>query len=164
MVKQDRHRASRLGFLMKYLVKTTLIKGRAYISDSGNACLLVYFPKKLSIIDHLKLILLKVQLAIKTIGIGRVVKVIRRQRHIKRFHPRTKHIHPIILGVKQELDGQGSGIRLVTEVLRSEEPLEFPVFIETTTAQNIQLYQSLGFRIIARTEDLDYPLTYLQYP
>ena len=164
VIKQDRNRASRLRFLMQYLAKTALIKGRAYISDSGSACLLVYFPKKYSIKDRLKLLLLNLQLAVKTIGVERVHKVLKRQYHLNRYHPEIDHFHPIIMGVKKEVNGRGSGIRLAYEVLRHEEPLKYPIVIETTTEKNIAFYQSIGFKIIARTEDLEYPLTYLQYP
>ena len=163
VVKQDESRNKRLRFLMHYLVQDALWRGRIFVSDNADACLLLNYPAPSTIGYALNKLWLNVQLARRTIGISRIGKVLKRQRHLRANHPKEPHIHPIILGVRHEVQNQGKGFRLVQQVMQEMGDPEYPVFIETTTRENIELYNHLGFEIIRETHNLGFPLIYLQY-
>mgnify|MGYP001818732998 CR=1 FL=1 len=162
VVKQNAKKASRLRFLMRYLVNTAFMKGEVIVNDAGTACALLHLPTRLTIIQRLKQFWWDVKLANTTIGWNRVSKILRRQKALRKFHPKEPHIHPIILGVMKAEQGKGLGIQLIRELLQAYSENKLPVIIETTTHENIRLYQKSGFRILKQTEELGYPLTYLR--
>ncbi|MBT8236835.1 MAG: GNAT family N-acetyltransferase [Bacteroidia bacterium] len=162
VVKQDARKASRLRFLMHYLVNTTFMKGEVIVNDNNTACLLVLFPTLLTTKQRLRQFWWDLKLVNTTIGWDRVLKILSRQNALRKYHPKEPHIHPLILGVVKARQGKGIGIRLIREVLQAYSDNKLPVVIETTTNENIRLYQKFGFRILKQTEELGYPLTYLQ--
>lgn len=162
VVKQDAKKASCLHFLMRYLVNTAYMKGEVIVNDANTACVLLHLPTRLTLIQRLKLFWWDLKLANTTIGWNRVPIILRRQRALRKFHPKEPHIHPLILGVVKAKQGRGIGMQLIREVLQDYSENKLPVIIETTTAENIRLYQKFGFRILKQTEELGYPLSYLQ--
>lgn len=160
VVKQDSKRNKRLYFFMKYLFKRTLIKGQVFISDDSKAVLLVEFPKKN--INLYNLLILDIMLIFRTIGIDNIFKVIKREYIIKKNHIKEPHIHPIILGVKKEYQNKGIGVKLINEVFHYFSDSNLPIIIETTTLNNIKLYQYFGFKVIKSTTSLGFPLIFLK--
>jgi GNAT superfamily N-acetyltransferase len=162
VVKQDHRKAARLHFLMRYLVNITLMKGHVIVNNTSTACLLLHLPTHLSLLQRVKQFWLQVKLAHISIGWNRLPAIIARQRALRKLHPKTPHIHPVILGVTKIHQGKGDGMRLIKEVLHRYSENKLPVIIETTSADNIRLYQKFGFRILQRSEALGYPMTYMQ--
>ncbi len=159
VVKQDGKREKRLFFLMYYMVQKAQLYGEAYLSDDRKGCLLVQYPHRSK--TSVRSMWLDLQLLIKTIGITRLFKILKRERHLKKHHPKIPHIHPWILGVEEGEKGKGMGSRLIREVFEAHTDNNLPIIIETTARSNIVLYRRFGFRVYRETEDLEYPLIYL---
>ena len=160
IVKQDHKKLKRLKVLMEYLFITTLSSGEIFINDKENCCILLQDSGKKK--TTLKTILWDIKLALYCIGIENVIKVIKREMILKKHHCKDHHIHPIIMGVKKEYQGLGYGVRLIVELVKHYKDNELPVIIETTTLENIKLYNRFGFKIFKTTANLDYDLTFLK--
>ena len=114
-VKQDERRVDRMKILMEYLFERAILFGEVFISDNEKACLLVKYTHLEK--TTLKTIKLDLRLAFKCIGIERVYKVLKRQQIAKRNYPKGKHIRPVILGVKKEMNGKGTAARLLLKLM-----------------------------------------------
>ena len=160
VVKQDKKRSRRLLFLAEYMFYIAYTFGEVYISDNENACLLIVYPHNKRI--TYKTIWWDIQLAIKTIGISNIPKILRRENQLKKHHISEPHIHPLVLGVSQEMQGKGIGPRLIKEVFEYHKHNTLPCIIETTTKSNLKLYKRFGFTVFKETHEFNYPLYFLR--
>lgn len=160
VVKQDKKRSNRLRYLMEYMFNLCFKFGEIFLSDNNKGCILLMFPHRKRV--SLETILWDIKLAFKTVGLENVVKVLKRESQLKKHHLKEPHIHPLIMGVRKEYQGTGVGPRLIVELLKHYDNNELPVVIETTTDSNLKLYKKFGFKIFKETNDLDYPLIFLQ--
>lgn len=160
VVKQDIHRNKRLRFLMEYLFLKAINSGEVYISNNKKACILLHYPHKEK--TTFNSALQDFKLVFKTIGISNVYKVLKRERQLKKYHLKEAHVHPLIMGVKKEHQGKGTGVRLIFDVLRTHQTNKLPCILETTTKSNLKLYKKFGFYIFNETTDLGYPLYFLR--
>jgi GNAT superfamily N-acetyltransferase len=73
------------------------------------------------------------------------------------------HIYADFLGVREEVQHQGRGRRLMTAVCEYAQSLGLPVMLFTNTEEDVAFYQSMGFHIIgvARSEKFGFVNTYL---
>ncbi len=84
------------------------------------------------------------------------------QRMMKAFQPieagRRKHmagqpyIYLFFIGVAPKHQGQGFGRLLLDEVLHIAQAVHLPVYLETETDNNVQLYEHFGFEVIDQVE------------
>lgn len=160
VVKQDIHRNKRLRFLMEYLFLKAINSGEVYISNNKKACILLHYPHQERITFNSALQDFK--LVFKTIGVSNVYKVLKRERQLKKYHLKVAHVHPLIMGVKKEHQGKGTGVRLIFDILRAHQTNKLPCILETTTKSNLKLYKKFGFYIFNETTDLGYPLYFLR--
>ena len=54
-------------------------------------------------------------------------------------------MHLWFVGVKPEQQGRGIGTQLLQDILKENNKLNLPVCLETSTPENLPLYQRLGF-------------------
>ena len=90
------------------------------------------------------------------------------QRMMKAFQPidegRRKHmsgqpfLYLFFIGVATEHQGKGCGRMLLDEVIRIAESDGLPVYLETETTENVQLYEYFGFEVLAK---VDLPIVHL---
>ncbi len=160
VVKQDKNRIQRMHVLMGYLFDRSMLFGEVFISDNKKACLLLNYPYKEKV--TFKTIQLDLQLAVQCIGIERVFKILKKQRIAKRNYPKEKYIKPIILGVKKEINGNGSAARLIIEVKKYYADNQLPVVIDAASEDNVRLYKKFGFRVINKEKALGFPIYYLR--
>ncbi|WP_408028837.1 GNAT family N-acetyltransferase [Tenacibaculum xiamenense] len=160
VVKQDAKRRERLQVLMEYLFNNSLRFGEVFLSDNRKACALIQYPhtKKIT----LQTVLWDFKLALKCIGLMNVVKVLKRELALKKYHTKEPHIHPMILGTYSDERGKGHGFRLIKNLQEYYKDSTLPVIIETTTKENLDLYQYFGFEIFKETSELQYPLYFLR--
>jgi ribosomal protein S18 acetylase RimI-like enzyme len=159
-VKQDERRVDRMKILMEYLFERAILFGEVFISDNEKACLLVKYTHLEK--TTLKTIKLDLRLAFKCIGIERVYKVLKRQQIAKRNYPKGKHIRPVILGVKKEMNGKGTAARLLLKLMHHFKDNKLPVILDAASEKNVNLYQKFGFKIIKKDESLGFPMWFLR--
>lgn len=160
VIKQDDKRAERIRLLMEYLFEKAIRSGKIYLSDNQKACILLHFPQENKI--NLKWIIQNLRLAFKCIGITRVFKVLKRQRMMKQYHPKEKHIIPLIMGVREEFQGSGIGGRLILEVKNKFKHNELPVILNAASEHNALLYKKFGFKLIKKDDSLGFPIYMLR--
>ncbi|TCI92249.1 GNAT family N-acetyltransferase [Tenacibaculum sp. M341] len=160
VVKQDHKRSKRMKVLMEYLFDTTLLYGDVFLSNSKTTCVLIQYPhKKKMNFTH---VLSDLKLAFQCIGLSNVLKVLKREKSLRKHHLKQPHIHPIIFATLPSEQNKGQGSMLINELIKLFEGNKLPVIIETTLDENIRLYQKFGFEIIKKTKDLNYPLIFLK--
>jgi len=160
VVKQDRKRIERMQILMEYLFERAIRFGEVYISDNNKACILLKFPHQEK--TTLRTLFLDIKLAYKCIGIERIFGVLKRQRIAYKNYPKEKHIRPLIMGVKEESNGNGTAARLMIRVKNKFKNNQLPVIIDAASQHNAQMYQKFGFKIIKKEETLGFPIYFLR--
>jgi GNAT superfamily N-acetyltransferase len=64
----------------------------------------------------------------------------------KRLAP-TNHIYLALLAVDPQYQGQGYASKLLKPLLEKLDEQKLPCYLETTTEQNVSLYEHFGFRV-----------------
>jgi ribosomal protein S18 acetylase RimI-like enzyme len=144
IIKQDGKRTERIRNLIDYSFEMCFRFGRVYLSEDKKACGLILLPhlKKTNIAS----VSLDIQLVFKSIGLQNIGKVMKREQNIKGFHPKTPFVYLWFIGVKPEFQGKGVGSKLLNEIITESKTLALPVYLETSTDQNIPWYQKRGFQ------------------
>ena len=160
VIKQDGRRIERIRVLMEYLFERAIWFGEVYISDNGQACILLKFPHREKI--TWPSIKSDIRLAARCIGFERVFRVLKRQKVVSRYYPKQNHIRPMIMGVKLEFKGNGTAARLMLEVKNKYNNTELPVIVDAASHHNAKLYQKFGFKPIGTEESLGFPIYFLR--
>ena len=160
IAKQDHKRSERIKVLMEFLVDDCLDFGEVLLSDKRNACILVKYPHTAK--TTFTVVLRHVKLAFKCVGLSNVYRVLKRQAIINKHHIKEAYIHPVIMGATSEVRGFGFGARLIKQLLEDRENNTLPVIIETTTNENLRMYQRFGFELIKEVQTKDFPLYFLR--
>lgn len=148
IVKQDRHKARRLRYLMEYSFDICNLSGDIYLSDDRKACALLSYPNRKAKFS-LAATLLDIKLILKTIGFGGIQKALNREKTIKANYPTQDFTYLWFIGVRPSEQGKGTGSKLLTEILASSQS----VYLETSTLANLPWYEKFGFQIF---KDLDF--------
>ncbi|TCD03158.1 GNAT family N-acetyltransferase [Pedobacter psychroterrae] len=160
IVRQDERIVDRIRGLMEYSFHCCLDFGRVFIAEDGNACALVLFPDRKR--TSLSSILRDLKLVFKVIGLGALLKVIRRESLIKRRYTASREVYYLwFIGVLPEWQGRGSGTQLIEEVLLEASRMNRPVYLETSTERNLSWYGGLGFELYDQL-DLGYQLYFFR--
>ena len=133
--------------LMNYAFEKALLHGEIYISEDLNCCALITFPK--SKILSLQSIWLDIKLAVATIGLHRLFKIIRREATIKKYQPRKYFTHLWFIATRPELQGNGMGSTMLYKIFNKGHIKNKPVYLETSTPENLKLYHRFGFEVVA---------------
>lgn len=160
IVKQDSKRSQRLKVLMEFLVDDCLEFGEILMSDKRNACILVKYPHTQRF--TFKSMLRHIRLAVKCIGLFSVYRVLKRQAVLKKYHIKEAYIHPVIMGATSDVKGLGFGVRLIKELKHNRADNKLPVIIETTTKENLRMYQRFGFVLFKEVQTESFPLYFLR--
>lgn len=73
------------------------------------------------------------------------------QRAIEVHRPATPYWLLAVVAVTRARRGQGLGKRVLEPGLRAAEAEGLPVMVETSTPENVALYEHLGFQVVAST-------------
>ena len=158
IVKQDKKRFHRIKALMEYSFDTCMEFGEVLLSEGNDATVLLLYPhlKKSSIYSFW----LDIKLILKTIGIERIGKAIKREGLIKKLQPKEPMVYLWFIGVNPLVQHCGIGSKLLQETLELAELKYLPVYLETSTVNNIAWYKCFGFKIYDQL-DLGYKLYFL---
>lgn len=158
IVGKGGNKLKRIYALMDYSYEICAQFGEVLLSDDGKACALLLFPhlKRLT----LKSIWLDIKLIFQTIGITRLRKAINRETQIKKLQPKAEMAYLWFIGVDPQHQHLGIGSKLFKEVLAEAKLKNLPVYLETSTLQNLPWYERFGFHIYHKLE-LGYTLYFL---
>jgi hypothetical protein len=144
VVKQDSKRKQRIRKLMDYVFEMCWHYGEIYLSPDKDGVVLILLPDKKK--SFWKTTKLDLSLALHVVGPGRVVKVLRREGRIKKYHP-AKMIYLWFIGIEPGQQGKGIGSRLLKGILELSTHKNLPVYLETSTQENVPFYQKAGFQV-----------------
>jgi ribosomal protein S18 acetylase RimI-like enzyme len=145
IVKQDGKRKARIKTLMEYSFDISQQFGEVFLSEDKKACALILYPEKKK--ATLGVILLDLKLAITSIGISRIGKVMEKERKTKANHPATPMLHLWFLGVAPSAQGKGAGKKLLGEIINKSTEINRPVYLETSMIENLDFYKKMKFEI-----------------
>lgn len=156
------HRTELIPKLMAYSFDKAMILGKVWLNDDSTAVLIALSPIKAKF--SVNSLLLDIRLLLSVIGISRVLEILNREKEIKKRQPRTEFIHLWYIGVKKEQQGFGLGSELLKNFLKLEEIKNLPIYLETSTLENLNFYTNIGFQIEDKIVDvLPYTLYILTY-
>ncbi|HKJ43061.1 MAG TPA: GNAT family N-acetyltransferase [Sunxiuqinia sp.] len=159
VVKQDAKRHRRIANLMAYSFEICWNWGKVYISDDKKAAVLVLIPQHKK--TNFKAIKLDVQLVLNAVGIRKVTKVLSRESKIKKHHPEQPFFYLWFIGVAPEHQQQGIGSALLNEIIRESGRQNYPIYLETSTAENLPFYKKFNFSIY-HTMKFGFPLYFMR--
>lgn len=145
VVKQDGRRKKRIRTLMDYSFEICYKYGQIYLSDNKDACALTLLPDKKK--TTLRTILLDAKMAISSVGLGRVTKVLERDSKIKGAHPNNQIFYLWFIGVNPEVQQKGIGSDLLKDIIKESNVLKRPIYLETSMPENIKFYSKFGFTV-----------------
>ena len=137
IVKQDEKRVTRLKKLMGYSYDVCHLFGEVFLSDDKKGCALIVMPDKKK--TTLKSIFLDIYLVTSVIGLNNVKKAISRESKINKLHPKEPFYYLWFIGVDPSQQSQGTGTRLLKEIIKEGKSKGRPIFLETSTLKNIPL-------------------------
>ena len=159
IVRQDSQRLLRIKALMAYSFDMCMEFGDVFFSENGEACALILYPhlKKFSFYAFW----LDIKLIFKAITIWGVAKTLKRESKIKAIQPKEPMTYLWFIGVNHLFQHEGIGSNLLKEVIEYANQKDLPVFLETSTTENLPWYNRFGFQIYNEVE-LGYKLFFLK--
>ena len=152
-------KSKRIKSLMEYSFEICRLFGDVYMSDDGFGCALVLYPDKKK--TTLKSIMLDIFLLFKCIGLVNIHKAISREQNIKKIQPKEPMTYLWFLGVNPSSQHLGIGSKLLQEIILDSEGKSLPIYLETSTVNNLSWYERFSFQIYDRLE-LTYSLYFLK--
>src|SRR5690606_22702815 len=115
IIKQDKHREKRIRALMDYSFEVCYLFGEIFLSNDNKACALIVYPDKKK--TTLKSISLDLKLIFQCVGIGNIMKTLKREKLINSLHPKAPFSYLWFIGVAPEDQNKGAGSKLLQSVL-----------------------------------------------
>ncbi|MGN6417174.1 MAG: GNAT family N-acetyltransferase [Pseudobacter sp.] len=159
VIPQDQRKREKIEKLMAYSFDVCHAFGEVYLSDCRRACALVLYPEKKR--TTLQSIWWDLQLAATVFGLTRTFRVLNREQLIRKHHPSFPFFYLWFIGVERNNQHAGIGRQLMQELLQLSQQQQKPVYLETSTPENVPWYQQFGFEVYAE-ESLSYKLYFLR--
>lgn len=159
IVQQGKKRTKRLKILMAYSFEVCFKFGDIFLSDDNKACALVVYPEKKK--TTVSSVLLDINLMLKCIGITNILKALNRESRIKKIQPKERIYYLWFIGVDPKYQGSGIGTELMKEVIEDSRLKKRPLYLETSTLQNLPWYDKFGFKTYNELQ-LTYKLYFLK--
>lgn len=144
IIRQDDKRRQRIRALMDYSFEVCFRFGKVWLSEGGTGCALVLYPHQKR--TTLQTIWLDIKLIFTAIGIDGIARAMKREALIKEKQPKEPMAYLWFIGVSPLYQHTGIGSSLLKEVIAEAESKALPVFLETSTLQNLPWYRRFGFQ------------------
>lgn len=159
VIPQDQRKKAKIIKLMAYSFDVCHAFGEVYLSDCRRACALVLYPDRKR--TTLQSIWWDLKLAATVFGPARTIRVLSREQLIRKHHPSFPFFYLWFIGVQKGSRHAGIGKQLMQELLQLSREQQKPVYLETSTPENVPWYQKQGFEVYAE-ESLSYKLYFLR--
>lgn len=156
IVRQDEKRLKRIAALMDYSYEMCNLFGDVWLSEDRKACALVMYPHEKR--TTFKGVLLDIKLIFEVIGLDSIKKALDREVKIKEKQPKQPMAYLWFIGVDPTAQHKGIGSKLLCDIIAYANQKNLPVFLETSTLENLPWYERFGFKIFEQLE-----LTYILY-
>jgi len=152
VIKNDTKRKKRIKELSKYSFETALMRNGAFISSDENGVALCYkYNEKGNLLaDYWN----QAKLAIKAVGLSRVIEVSRRESYIKKMRPNSgKYLYFWFLGVNNKGVGKGAAYEIKNFIFNKSKDEKLAIYLETSVEKNKLIYERFGFKTYHTWED-----------
>ncbi|NAW50898.1 GNAT family N-acetyltransferase [Elizabethkingia argentiflava] len=151
-----KQRCYKLRRLFEYQFRMALMFGKVFLSEDLSSTILFIHKKK----DNFRSLMLELKLVIQVIGLEKILKILKREKLLKRSHNTKDYIHLWLMATKTAYQGKGIGKHLLAEAINYYSGKT--VILETTTIGNVSFYQKLGFRVFEENYSLGFPLFFMK--
>jgi hypothetical protein len=159
MIKQDERRERRIQALMNYSIDVCSMFGEVLLSDDDKGCALILYPQRKR--TTLRSITLDLKLIFHAIGLTGIRRAFKREWLIKDKQGKDDMLYIWFIGVNPLYQKQGIGSRLLEDLIQEADNQNIPIYLETSTRNNLPWYQQFGFEIYNQIE-LGYTLFFLR--
>ena len=159
IIKQDQHRVERIRSLIEYSIDVCSRFGEVVLSDDNKSCALILYPHLKR--NTVKSILLDLKLILYAIGITGIVKTMKRETLVKNLQHKQPMLYIWFIGVDTLHQHQGIGSSLLAEIILKAESKNLPIYLETSTLENLPWYRRMGFEVYDQLK-LSYILFFLK--
>ncbi|MDF2190519.1 GNAT family N-acetyltransferase [Paraflavitalea sp. CAU 1676] len=149
----------RIKHLMDYSFNMCFNNGNIFLSEDKDACVLTLYPHKSKY--HIKRFLWDLKLIFFAFGISQLPKVLKREKTIAKAKDKVPQLYIWFIGVDPSQQRKGIGSKLLKEVLLKARAEKLPIYLETSTLENIPWYLKHGFDVY-HTHDFTYRLFFLK--
>ena len=132
-------------------VRYCMVYGSAYAPSSEIEGFIGYLPSEYAEMTLGRMLRARTMRGTRKAGLSPVFRMAPLAilgKHRKEYMKDRKHLYVIILGVAQKHQRQGFGSKLIRHVIAESEKTGLPIYLETSTDENVAFYKSLGFRVI----------------
>jgi hypothetical protein len=145
VVKKDQYIQQRIEALCRFCLNTSMLKDGAYISSDLNGVALLFDSrKKLKVIPWL---MSYIRLGNECIGWNRAISIIRREYTIQKKRPKTPYLYFWMIAVNENKFGLETIIELRDFAYHLSRQKKLPIYAETTSLRNKNLYLRYGFEV-----------------
>ncbi|MFM2361531.1 MAG: hypothetical protein RLZZ316_433 [Bacteroidota bacterium] len=134
---------SRILALLSYCYDCCDEFGKIYLDEKSGAAALLLLPHQKS--NSVKAILRDFKFVIKILSWGRIKRVIKREKDLKKLYPEKAFYHLWYVGVLPAMQQNGSGTRLLNQIIKEAQSNQLPVYLETSEQRNFKWYELNGF-------------------
>jgi len=159
LIRQNHNRLSRIRELMDYSFEQCMLFGEVYLTEDRKACALILYPHQKK--TTFKSAMLDLKLMMNTVSLKSIKKALKREKMIKAVQPAGDKMYLWFIGVDPSEQHLGLGSTLLKEVLVLAKAQALPVYLETSTVQNLPWYKKYGFTVYHQL-DLSYKLHFLK--
>lgn len=158
LVSDGKDKTHRLRGLMGYAFEQRMRFGEVWLSEDRKACALLMFPQNKR--TSWSSVMLDLKLILAVLGLGRINKVLRRERLIAGKHPECPMGYLWFIGVDSHFQHAERGSLLLGQLMTHLDKLQLPVYLETSVPENLPWYERFGFKVYDEL-DLGYRLFFL---
>jgi len=158
-ISGEKNREKRARHLFNFLFDRSIITGEIYISNNEKGCILVDRSSKNK--NSFTLFLKKIKTIFLSIGFRNIPRIIKRQNLLNKFHLDTNYAYPTAMAAHKSAHGKGTCVRMIMELLKTYKGEPITIYTETTTNENLKIYQKFGFEVIGQSDELGFTMYFL---
>jgi hypothetical protein len=145
ILKKDKKRDDRLVVLAEYLFDSGMARKGVYLSEDTEA--IAICCQKSNKINFFKKTYLQLKLICFGIGFSKIIMVMKRQRQLHSFKPKTDYLYFWLFAASDAGKGTKSTYELQKGIYKLSKDRNLPIYLETSIRKNRVVYERYGFDV-----------------
>ncbi len=141
-IKKDNKKQQRIENQIKYVSNISIKNNMAFINDSLNGAVLGVLSNgiKATLWDNLFFLF-------KVSGVKLGLNLIKREKILNQVSQEKNYFHLWFIGVCSEMQGQGAGSQMLSDIKIICREKSLPIYLETSNKRNLVFYERNGFKL-----------------
>lgn len=163
-IKDNQIKAHQVKYIFGSPILYALKYGKAYASSSNLEGIAAWFPDTTADMNFWRLVRSGVSRYGLKMGMKASLKMEKIFRPVEKDRKEnmknTSYIYIEIIGVKQEYQKRGFGGKILQVIFEEADKKHIPIYLETSTPQNVKMYEKYGFKILKKItlHELELPM------